>query len=60
MTNKFFAQDELNQLYKEMKTIPYSQKSEWQKYLSNQTSKERKKNKRKNEVERTTEYIDYY
>lgn len=56
----FYKQEELNLLYQELKTIPYAEKNEWQRYLSNQASRESKKRKRKNQIEKCTEYIEHY
>lgn len=46
----FYAKQEVNDLYKQMKKKPYSKKEPWEKFLNN-TSRNRKKQKKIREYE---------
>jgi len=48
---KFYAQKELDVLYRNMKQIPYEKKSEWQKFLNDDASVQSKKRTEMKEYE---------
>lgn len=53
---KFFAQDELDKLYKHMKQKPYKQKEDWEKFLNDSSSVHKQKEKIRKEKETSIEY----
>lgn len=54
---KFYAQDELNDLYKEMKRKTYQKKEPWEKFINDSDSSMKKKQKRNFEKEISLEYL---
>ena len=56
----FYAKKELQELYKAAAKKRYSTKEDWEKFLSNQASKNRKKKLRRLEMETLDDNMDNY
>lgn len=44
---KFYAQAELDELYRQMKKKPYSEKSAWEKFINDEDNRRKKERKRR-------------
>ncbi|MGD6992158.1 hypothetical protein [Sutcliffiella horikoshii] len=55
---KFYAQKELDELYRNMKQTPYEKKSEWQKFLNDDASMMAKQRKDIREYETSLKELD--
>lgn len=55
---KFYAQSELDQLYREMNQKPYGEKAEWEKFINDERSKQHKKERKRRQHEIAFEHIE--
>lgn len=55
---KFYAQEELDKLYRQMKTKPYSAKEPWEKFIDDDRIKQSRKTRKTQQHEISYEHIE--